>query len=209
MNSNQKIIMTQKATQLALKKLSSFAAISSAQTQKRALSFLKPATKQQSPPMVESLTKSKLGIHLPIMNQKSAEKVNELLMMQQKMDAIKNFKQPFNFMVQDEKLQQSHIDLFWNIDGKGGNTGSKWEEWLRDKGLIRGDEDSADERQAHGWTTNDDLSDIEDDAWIAGGLRRPGEKDSEEFTTEQEMSEWEEDDDDDDHGGQMMPLPSM
>ena len=111
-------------------------------------------------------------------------------------------------MTEKNQLPKTHIDLFWNIDPKGGNKApSVWEEWLREKGLIRGSDEASNEKQAHGWTTNDDLSDMEDDAWIAGGLRRPGEKHGEEYTTEEAMSDF--DSDDDDHGGQMMPLPSM
>ena len=51
---------------------------------------------------------------------------------------------------------------------------------------------------------------MEDDAWSLGGMKRPGVKDSEEFSSEEAMDdEWDEDDDDDDHGGQMMPIPNM
>ena len=97
--------------------------------------------------------------------------------------------------------------MFW-----GGENKQVWEEWLREKGLIKG-EDEGDEPQANGWTDpNDDLSDIEDsdDPWLAGGMKRPGEKDSEEYSSEEAMEdEWVSDDDDDDHGGQMMPIPSL
>ena len=51
---------------------------------------------------------------------------------------------------------------------------------------------------------------MEEDAWSNGGMKRPGEKDSEEYSTEEVMEdEWDNDDDDDDHGGQMMPIPSL
>ena len=51
---------------------------------------------------------------------------------------------------------------------------------------------------------------MEDDAWIAGGMRRPGERGSEDFSSDEVMGDdWGNDDDDDDHGGEMMPLPSM
>lgn len=91
-------------------------------------------------------------------------------------------------------------------------------EWLRGKGSElmggRGEHDEAPSAK-HGWSDDgyDDISDMEDDAWIAGqGLRRPGEKNSEDFSSEEAMSEWEthdDDDDDDDHGGHMMPIPSL
>ena len=100
--------------------------------------------------------------------------------------------------------------MFWGNDGGPQIKSNKWEEWLREKGLLPGRDDD-NEPTVHGWTDpNDDLSEMEDDAWVAGGIRRPGEKDSEEFTTEEEMGDdWADDDDDDDHGGQMMPIPSM
>lgn len=109
---------------------------------------------------------------------------------------------------------KSHIDLFWNTDNKGSKTGSVWEEWLREKGLIGGDNDdleASNKKETNGWTTNDELSDMEDDAWIAGGMRRPGQKDSEGYSTEEAMGDdWDTDSDNDDHqGGEMMPLPSM
>jgi len=51
---------------------------------------------------------------------------------------------------------------------------------------------------------------MEDDAWNAGGMRRPGEKGSEDFSSEEAMEDdWEDDDDDDDHGGHMMPVPNL
>jgi len=41
-------------------------------------------------------------------------------------------------------------------------------------------------------------------------MRRPGEKDSEGYTTEEAMGDdWDTDSDNDDNGGEMMPLPSM
>lgn len=130
--------------------------------------------------------------------------------MQNKMEAFKNFttqKQPFNVM-----KSKAHIDLFWNSDNKGSKAGSIWEEWLREKGLIRGDDDleASNKKEANGWTTNSDLSDMEDDAQSVGGMRRPGEKDSEGYTTEEAMGDdWDTDSDNDDNGGEMMPLPSM
>ena len=97
--------------------------------------------------------------------------------------------------------------MFW-----GGDNKQVWEEWLKEKGLIRSD-DEADEPKVNGWTDpNDDLSDIEDgdDPWMAGHMKRPGEKDSEEYSSEEAMEdEWVSDDDDDDHGGQMMPIPGL
>ena len=104
--------------------------------------------------------------------------------------------------------QRKHFDMFWGNDGQPKT--NKWEEWLREKGLLPGRDDHDSEPTTHGWTDpNDDLSDMEDDAWVAGGIRRPGEKHSEDFTTEEEMGDDWADDDDDDHGGQMMPIPSM
>ena len=111
--------------------------------------------------------------------------------------------------LQKAAAQRKHFDMFWGNDGGEPKT-NKWESWLREKGLLPGGDDHENEPTTHGWTDpNDDLSEIEDDAWVAGGIRRPGEKDSEEFTTEEEMGDDWADDDDDDHGGQMMPIPSM
>ena len=117
-------------------------------------------------------------------------------------------------------LENRNFDLFWGEwlkgkTGKGSSESSKWENWLGGKGLSPDEGESAKEgghSAANGWTDpNDDLSDLDDDAWNAGGMRRPGEKDSEEFSSEEAMDdEWaDDDDDDDDHGGQMMPIPSM
>lgn len=106
--------------------------------------------------------------------------------------------------------QKKHVNMFW-----GGDNKQVWEDWLKEKGLIKSDDETGDERQAsnNGWTDpNDDLSDIEDsdDGWLVGGVKRPGDKDSEEYSSEEAMEdEWGSDDDDDDHGGQMMPIPSL
>lgn len=106
--------------------------------------------------------------------------------------------------------QQQNLMKFWG----GGSGGSKadWEGWLRDKGLLRRNDSEHEQRAANGWTDpDDDLSDMEDDAWIAGGIKRPGEKDSEEYTTDEALEDdWDKtDNDDDDHGGHMMPIPGM
>ena len=95
--------------------------------------------------------------------------------------------------------------MFWGQ----GDSKSVWEEWLREKGLIKGDD--AEEVQAHGWTDpNDDLSDYDDDdPWMAGHLKRPGERDSEEYSSEEAMEDEWGSDDDDDHGGHMMPIPGI
>ena len=88
---------------------------------------------------------------------------------------------------------------------------SKWDEWLRGKGILSGGEEADNEVQANGWSEpiDDDISELEDDAWIAGGMKRPGERDSEGFSSDEVMGDDWEDEDDDDHGGEMMPLPSM
>lgn len=115
-----------------------------------------------------------------------------------------------------QNLKQSkHIDMFWDKWIKGGQSGKKegsaWEEWLSERGLLPGaDSGDSQEVQANGWSEpiDEDLSEMEDDAWISGGMKRPGERDSEEFSSEEVMGDdWE--DDDDDHGGEMMPIPSM
>ena len=104
-------------------------------------------------------------------------------------------------------MRHKSLLMFW---GNGANR-NDWEGWLREKGLLKGGSERK-ERQANGWTDpNDeltDLSDIEDDAWVAGGMKRPGVRDSEEFSSEEAMEDdW--DSDDDDHGGHMMPVPGI
>ena len=97
------------------------------------------------------------------------------------------------------------------------NVDKFWGEWLRRKGLLGGGDVEAKKGSGsvnNGWTAPDeDLSDTEDDGWTTGGtggLKRPGEKDSEEYSSEEAMEdEWNDDSDDDDHGGQMMPIPNL
>lgn len=120
---------------------------------------------------------------------------------------------------QEQKLQQNKpFDMFWDQwlkGGKGqsesteGGSGSVWEEWLREKGLLPSGPD--DDRVSHGWTEEpvSDLSEMEDDAWVAGGDKRP--LDGEGFSSDEALGDdWDtNDEDDDDHGGEMMPLPNM
>lgn len=119
--------------------------------------------------------------------------------------------------------QEAHINMFWKewLKGKSGGKQSvgestdpnAWEEWLRNKGILggvpaKGEGEGA--KASNGWTADDDLSDYDEDMWGDGGMKRPGEKDSEEFSTEEAIGDdWENSDDDDDHGGQMMPVPSL
>ena len=102
-------------------------------------------------------------------------------------------------------LKQQRVNLFW-----GGDSKQVWEEWLREKGLL-GRSDKEEGKTINGWSDPDEteLSEMEDDAWVAGGMRRPGEKGSEDFSSEEPLEWDDDDDDDDDHGGQMMPIPSL
>ena len=113
-----------------------------------------------------------------------------------------------------------NIDMIWGKWLKGGESAeggsdgrAVWDQWLREKGLRPGgDGDNPGEPEAsNGWSEpidSDDISDMEDDAWIAGGMRRPGERGSEDFSSDEVMNDdWE--DDDDDHGGEMMPIPTI
>lgn len=99
--------------------------------------------------------------------------------------------------------------MFWG----GNDSRPVWEEWLREKGLLpRGNVDESGPQSSNGWSNpidNDDISEMEDDAWIAGGMKRTG--DSEGFSSEEAMGDdWDtNDEDDDEHGGEMMPLPNM
>ena len=105
--------------------------------------------------------------------------------------------------------------MIWGKWLKGGSDNSDtdgravWDQWLREKGLRPGGDSS--EPEANGWSEpidSEDISDMEDDAWIAGGMRRPGERGSEDFSSDEVMGDdW--DDDDDDHGGEMMPIPTI
>ena len=68
--------------------------------------------------------------------------------------------------LRDEAQKRGHISMFW-----GNNSGHKkadWEGWLRDKGLLRRDNEDS-EKRAHGWTDPEDAlsdwSEYEDDAW--------------------------------------------
>ena len=107
-----------------------------------------------------------------------------------------------------------NFDLFWGewLKGKSDKP-SKWDDWLKEKNRVGGGDANAKNGGSvgNGWTApDDDLSDADDDAWTAGGIKRPGAKDSEEYSSEEAMEdEWDDDDDDDDHGGQMMPIPSF
>mmetsp|Transcript_10804 Transcript_10804/g.13566 ORF Transcript_10804/g.13566 Transcript_10804/m.13566 type:complete len:202 (-) Transcript_10804:347-952(-) len=193
--------LQQCAANLAIKKLTRFAVCESTSTQKRALSFLKPkpAMTQLNKESMSNLSSS----HLSLLKQAQAK--------------IDTTKKPADFLHQltlsnlRKDAHKAHLTMFW---GNGAN-GNDWEKWLREKGLLGGSsgESESKERQANGWTDpNDDLSDFdeEDDAWIAGGMKRPGEHDSEEFSSEEAMDdEWDDSDDDDDHGGHMMPIPSI
>ena len=78
-----------------------------------------------------------------------------------------------------------------------------WKEWLGGK---QQGPDQEDIQAKNGWADDDDLSDYDEDPWTLGGMRRPGEKHDEEYTSEEAM--WD-DDDDDDHGGEMMPVPGL
>ena len=104
---------------------------------------------------------------------------------------------------------KQHLNMFWG----GNDSRPVWEEWLREKGLLpRGNDDESGPQSSNGWSNpidNDDISEMEDDAWIAGGMKRTG--DSEGFSSEEAMGDdWDtNDEDDDEHGGEMMPLPNM
>jgi len=106
-----------------------------------------------------------------------------------------------------------NFDMFWGewLKGKGGESsegGSRnaWEGWLREKGLLPSDDMP---QETHGWSDPvdlDDLSEWEDDASFSTGMKRAGERNSEDFSSEEGMED--DYDDDDDQGGEMMPLPS-
>lgn len=179
-----------------MSKLSSFAAYDSTQTQKRALSFLKPnMNKTTEAPNVNMI---KTGANFtffksptPCEFKKPAELLHDLNLMK----------------MRDEAQKRGNLTMFW------GSSSGQWEGWLRDKGLLSGGDNNEQEKRANGWTdSNDDLSDIsdyeEDEAWQLGGMKRPGEKDSEEFSSDEAMEDdWAatDSDDDDDRGGHMMP----
>ena len=102
------------------------------------------------------------------------------------------------------------MTMFWG--NNGGHKKAEWEGWLRDKGLLRRSDNEDQEKRAHGWTDPEDAlsdwSDYEDDAWQLGKCKRPGEKGSEEYSSEEAMQDdWAatDSDDDDDRGGHMMP----
>ena len=115
-------------------------------------------------------------------------------------------------------LTDKNLDLFWGewLKGKGAKSSESgvWDDWLKGKNRVGGGDADAKNGGSvgTGWTApDDDLSDADDDAWTAGGIKRPGSKDSEEYSSEEAMEdEWGNDDDDgDDHGGQMMPIPNF
>ena len=107
-----------------------------------------------------------------------------------------------------------NFDMIWGKwlkgdgDSSDGDGRNAWDQWLREKGLKQG----GSEPEVNGWSEpidSEDISDLEnDDAWKAGGMRRPGERGSEDFSSDEVMGDdW--DDDDDDHGGEMMPIPTI
>ena len=91
--------------------------------------------------------------------------------------------------------------MFWE--------GSGMEGWLREKGLLPSNDE--DKVNGAGWSDEpeSDLSDMEDEAWIAGGEKSFGGRGNEGFSSDEALGdEWISDEDDDDHGGEMMPLPT-
>lgn len=186
---------------MAIKKLTSFAAFESTQTQKRALSFLKPTvTRSAYVPTNEDIVAT--GTRF---NFFKAPEVSEL---KKPIELLHDLKL---MQLRDQAQKRGHLNMFWG--NNSGNSKADWEGWLREKILPRAESDGEQAKPAaNGWTGSaDDLSDIEDEefeSWLAGGTKRPSDKTNEEFSSE----EVDEDDyittdneDDDDRGGHMMP----
>ena len=126
-------------------------------------------------------------------------------------------KQGLTMQSESANKHSKHFDMIWGKWLGGGKDEEKaeggrtaWEDWLQERGLMPGG--GREEAEAHGWSEpidSDDISDMDDeDTWIAGGMRRPGERGSEDFSSDEVMNDdW--DDDDDDHGGEMMPVPTI
>ena len=218
---NKKLKLSQKATQLAVCKLGTLSAFT---TQKRALSFLKPASQAKPAMFAAEQEQAMLTSQKSPFQFFSAEasrttlegrSPDNLLTSLSIAELVKERKQAFEAA---NLRESSHIDLFWkewlgglagnSEKGSSGDANRVWEEWLRDRGILPGN-DEQEAKGVNGWSDPNELSELEDDAWIAGGMRRPGEQHDEGFSSEEALEDSHDDDDDDDYGGHMMPIPNM